>query len=149
MHTEVRIWKKVFAGTMIIVYLGGIATPSMVYFIHDVYHVMTHTVYQHFLHQYQHFKGIAHDHSALAHSHGHTHNGLIDFALHQINANKNRQPDRDAPKTLTTFKYSEHVKGNSISLKPGYVVMSLFVIRNIIAWDLSDPEPFTPPPKVL
>ncbi len=150
MRTSGQIWKKIFAGIMIIIYLGGVFTPSMIYFVHDVYHIMTHTVYQHLLHEYQHFKGIAHDHSTVAEGHGHTHNMLIDFALHQIDTDKNRQPDhRQTPKTLTTFKYNEHVKGNNVSLRQNYTARPPYVTGNTKAEDLAGTEPVTPPPKCV
>jgi len=140
---------EVMMGVMVVIYVGGILTPSLIYFAHDIYHVMTHTVYQHFLHQYQHFKGIAHDHSAFAGSHGHTHNGFIDFALHQIDDDKSRQQDRNAPMTLTTFKYTEHVKSGAIIPVKRYFFKKSYITFDVLARGLSDPEPFTPPPKVL
>ena len=121
----------------------------MIYFVHDVYHVMTHTVYQHMLHQYQHFKGIPHDHSTLAGSHGHSHNGLIDFALHQIDEDKNKKQDRNAPMTLTTFKYTEHVKSGNVNPINRYSFTKPYIIFNVRAKDLTDPEPVTPPPKSI
>lgn len=149
MHTDGQLWKRIFAGLMIIIYLGGIFTPSLVYFAHDMYHVMTHTVYQHFLHQYQHFTGITHDHASLIHRHGHSHMGLIDFALHQVDHDESRQREKGNPMTLTTFKYNEHVKGNDIFLRRGYLLKMRYLVYNIAATDLSDPEPFTPPPKTI
>jgi len=132
-------------GIMVIIYLGGIFMPVVVYTAHDFHHIMSHTLYKHFLHQYEHFKGIHHEHTQFGH--GHSHNEMIDFALHQLERDVEHDQKRDVPLQTSPFKYNEHIKGQIITIRRSFTIKVNQVIFKIDKSDLADYEPATPPPK--
>ncbi len=143
MYLSGEILKRLFVGIMAAIYLGGIFAPSIVYTAHDMHHIMAHTLYKHFLHEYEHFAGVLHDHTV----HGHNHNGMIDFALDQLGNDEGSHKERESPFTVSLFKYNDHVKSHYLNIQRRYSLKQTYIIFKIYGSSLTDPEPAIPPPK--
>lgn len=127
-------------------YIGGMTGPSGIYIAHGLHHLVTHTLYQHFYHEYAHWRGLHHHH---ARQHGHTHSKLIDFALHQLDKNKDHGHGKKTPASTPLFRYNFHLQGQCISLSDRTIKIKSFHNVNFSCPGLTDKEPNLPPPKQI
>ncbi len=139
--------KGIVAFFLLGLYVGGMSGPSGIYLAHDLHHLFTHTLYQHFYHEYAHFRGIHHEHQKN-HGHGHTHNIVIDFALQRLEEDKEHHHSEETSMTPPAFKYNDHVRGQHIHLLTYIITKAPFLFINYSCSDLTDQEPDLPPPKL-
>ena len=139
--------KKLFIIIIGTLYLSGILSTSMIFLMHELHHILSHTMHLH-----------EHDHSNNHHdiepgpldhpieNHGHTHNDLIDHALNAVNEEESESKDHLLLiyKMFDQFGIENRTSHRYLFAgKDKYFQFSLFFHTQFVA------EPSKPPPKLL
>ncbi len=142
--TNSRITITVIIGAL---YLSGILSTSTIFLVHELHHILSHTMH---LHEHDH----SHNHhdiepGSLDHpieNHGHTHNDLIDHALNAVNEKEAESKDHLLLiyKMFDQFGIENRTSHQYLFVgKDKYSQFSLILHTQFVA------EPSKPPPKLL